>query len=195
MCSKGQELFSLVRKEVQKEENYIPRDYDTVGGMWTVDTWKKNGVYFNIMDEGYTERIFVSDILEAVRKYDDSIIFYKGDVDTLGSVLNSLNEESSKERNSMKMVSNKETVIRLPFIIGAKLYDISEFLDGIRYPEILECDSREVSIRKDSTSKELIYCIDSCDYREADFGRVLFNSEEDAINALHKLKKWGRCLD
>lgn len=53
MSSKIKTLISLVKKE----ENYIPRNYQTIGGMWTVDTWKKNDVMVQVMDEGYTTAI------------------------------------------------------------------------------------------------------------------------------------------
>lgn len=37
MSSKIKTLISLVKKE----ENYIPRNYQTIGGMWTVDDYKE----------------------------------------------------------------------------------------------------------------------------------------------------------
>lgn len=47
---------TLVRK-IKQPENYIQRNYKTIGGMWTVDTWHLNGCIYQVMDEGYTQRI------------------------------------------------------------------------------------------------------------------------------------------
>lgn len=45
-----QELIQKIRKE----EFYVPRDYKTIGGGWTVDTWKRGDIMVQVMDEGYT---------------------------------------------------------------------------------------------------------------------------------------------
>ena len=47
-------IFWELHDCVRKDENYIPRDYQTVGGMWTVDTWKKGDLVLQLMDEGST---------------------------------------------------------------------------------------------------------------------------------------------
>ena len=39
---------------VKQPDFYVPRDYQTIGGMWTVDTWKRGDVTVKLMDEGYT---------------------------------------------------------------------------------------------------------------------------------------------
>ena len=44
------ELVSAVRQP----EFYVPRDYQTMGGRWTVDTWRRAPVQVQSMDEGYT---------------------------------------------------------------------------------------------------------------------------------------------
>jgi hypothetical protein len=51
-------VFHQIEKTVRQKENYIPRNYKTVGGMWTVDTYKKGDVTLQVMDEGWTTRIF-----------------------------------------------------------------------------------------------------------------------------------------
>lgn len=48
------EIFYKLYAIIRKPENYVPRDYQTIGGMWTVDTWRKGDVTLKIMDEGYT---------------------------------------------------------------------------------------------------------------------------------------------
>lgn len=52
-----EELFTSIKLLVKTPENYVPRNYETIGGMWTTDTWKLGDVVFLLMDEGYTEVI------------------------------------------------------------------------------------------------------------------------------------------
>ncbi len=55
------EAFTAIWSQVCAGENYVPRDYQTIGGMWTVDTWKAiiDGVEVTAqqMDEGWTMRL------------------------------------------------------------------------------------------------------------------------------------------
>ena len=39
---------------VKTVEHYVPRGYKTIGGMWTVDMWRKGNVVVRLLDEGYT---------------------------------------------------------------------------------------------------------------------------------------------
>jgi hypothetical protein len=71
------EVFNQIRSIVRKKENYVPRNYKTIGGMWTVDTWFFNGVIFQVMDEGYTSCIF-TDTLSVRINPQDKLIFSKG---------------------------------------------------------------------------------------------------------------------
>lgn len=57
----GFELFNAVRGIIKLPENYKPRGYQTIGGMWTVDTWWYQDVFFQIMDEGWFEQIIFGD--------------------------------------------------------------------------------------------------------------------------------------
>jgi len=47
-------IFSTI---TSNKENYIPRDYQTIGGMWTADTYKFNGIICRIEDEGCSRTI------------------------------------------------------------------------------------------------------------------------------------------
>ena len=47
-------LIQELVNRVKTPENYVPRDYQTIGGMWTVDTWRQGDVTVQLMDEGYT---------------------------------------------------------------------------------------------------------------------------------------------
>lgn len=49
------EKWNAIVKLLKKPENYIPRNYQTIGGMWTVDTYALNGYKFRLEDEGYTQ--------------------------------------------------------------------------------------------------------------------------------------------
>ena len=82
-------LFCEIRSIVKINENYVPRDYQTMGGMWTVDTYKKLNVMFQIMDEGYTTRIITNDV-EVVCNYNNDIEIKKGTIEMLENILKSL---------------------------------------------------------------------------------------------------------
>ena len=49
-----EELFYKIVRLVKTKENYVPRNYQTVGGMWTVDTYKLGNATVQLMDDGYT---------------------------------------------------------------------------------------------------------------------------------------------
>lgn len=49
--------FERIVQAVRDKDYYVPRDFQTIGGMWTVDTWRRDGVTVQLMDEGYTTRI------------------------------------------------------------------------------------------------------------------------------------------
>jgi hypothetical protein len=46
--------FNEVLAAIKKPEYFIPRNYQSIGGMWTVDTWQMGDVSIQLMDEGYT---------------------------------------------------------------------------------------------------------------------------------------------
>jgi hypothetical protein len=56
-------LFYNIIKLVKNRENYVPRNYQTVGGMWTVDTYKLDNVVVQLMDEGYTLRLITEEVI------------------------------------------------------------------------------------------------------------------------------------
>jgi hypothetical protein len=82
-------LFCEIRSIVKTSENYVPRDYKTIGGMWTVDTYKKSNVMFQIMDEGYTTRI-ITDEVEVICNYNNDIEIKKGTIEILEEILKHL---------------------------------------------------------------------------------------------------------
>lgn len=80
-------VFIDLYRKVKVEQNYVERDYKTIGGMWTVDTWKKQfndiTIICNLMDEGYTKRLCIFQntkmIGEAFMNFDNSIDYKLGD--------------------------------------------------------------------------------------------------------------------
>lgn len=58
-------LEELIKK-VRQSRFYIPRDYKTVGGMWTVDTWRRGPVAVKVLDEGYTQQVIAEDLFVTV---------------------------------------------------------------------------------------------------------------------------------
>lgn len=77
-------------------------------------------------------------------------------------------------------------LINLPFKLGGTLYDIFEFVEKYKYHEIYAINASKVEISRDE--KGILYCIDSCDYREKEFGTTLFESMEEARAAIEKLR-------
>lgn len=58
-------LFKQITRVVKRSENYVPRDYQTIGGMWTVDTYKVGDITVQLMDEGYTNKL-ITPTIEAI---------------------------------------------------------------------------------------------------------------------------------
>lgn len=71
---------------------------NSVGGFWTVLTWEYKGVIANLMDEGYTKRLYFNpDVvkLDVVEKYDGTIEYTVGNEDVLKSVYELIFSEES----------------------------------------------------------------------------------------------------
>lgn len=47
-------IFLTVYQSVKQDVNYVPRQYQTIGGAWTRDTWKAGHWTVYMEDEGYT---------------------------------------------------------------------------------------------------------------------------------------------
>lgn len=58
------ELIQLVKQD----KFYVPRDYQTIGGAWTADTWRRGTVTVRVEDEGYTT-VIQAPGLRAVTRY------------------------------------------------------------------------------------------------------------------------------
>lgn len=86
MClDKKNIYFSTIREKVKQPENYVPRDYQTIGGMWTVDTWLYEDTKVQVADEGYTTIISTDKVI--VREdYKNDILFDKGGEEELSQL-------------------------------------------------------------------------------------------------------------
>jgi len=52
-----EQIVERIYQKVRTEGEVVPRNYQTIGGMWTVDTWVLGNVKAQMMDEGYTHVI------------------------------------------------------------------------------------------------------------------------------------------
>lgn len=78
------EIFSMFRSK----GHVVPRDYQTIGGMWTVDTYAHDeiaDVKVQLMDEGWTTRI-VSDSLIVSANGNNRVNFERGNIDDLDTL-------------------------------------------------------------------------------------------------------------
>jgi hypothetical protein len=57
-----EELYQTIVDFVYHPENFVPRDYQTIGGMWTVDKYSRNGISYRIFDDGYGSEIFTENL-------------------------------------------------------------------------------------------------------------------------------------
>lgn len=78
-AQKIEEIFQHVRSNGK----YLERDYKTIGGMWTVDTWYLEDTNLplrvQMMDEGYTSCVMLFPELHAMVTYNQEPKFYQGD--------------------------------------------------------------------------------------------------------------------
>ena len=80
-------LFKCIVKIIRQKGKYI-----TIGGVWSDNTYIKNGVAFQILDEGSTKRVYVRDKLDVYKYYNNEIEFKKGGLDEMQWVLEKLKE-------------------------------------------------------------------------------------------------------
>ncbi len=87
----SKEVYDLI-SQVKKEDFYVPRGYKTIGGMWTVDTWMRDGVVVQVMDEGYTTLIKANG-LAVISGYNgkDYVEYKQGNEEILKEILSKFN--------------------------------------------------------------------------------------------------------
>lgn len=83
----NERILELIRA-VKQKQNYVTRDYKSVGGMWTVDTWKQGSVTVKVMDEGYTT-VVCAPGLDVVLGYNgkEYVEFRLGDLSIVDQIL------------------------------------------------------------------------------------------------------------
>lgn len=81
-------LFNDTVNVLRDRKYYVPRDYQTIGGMWTTDTYKHNGVTLQVMSEGYELRILSEglDIIKTTTNFSEELTFKKGSKSNLEEV-------------------------------------------------------------------------------------------------------------
>ncbi len=87
------EMFNNIKSIIQTRENYIERNHNTIGGMWTVERWELDNVVFMVMDEGYTDRIFLKDKLDVIKKFNNDIEYNIGGKEELEKLINKYKEK------------------------------------------------------------------------------------------------------
>ena len=77
--------LDLIFNFVRNTGAFVPRDYQTIGGMWTVDTYRSDklpGVDVQLQDEGYT-RAIVSDEVIASSCGGAAVVYRRGTEEAL----------------------------------------------------------------------------------------------------------------
>ena len=71
--------FHRLWSRVAQQNNYVPRDYPTIGGMWTVDRYRLGDIECRLMDEGWTQVICAPGLRVSVDGNCDEPRFHEGD--------------------------------------------------------------------------------------------------------------------
>lgn len=70
--------FQYVWSKLRQDANFKPRDYQTIGGGWTTDTWEEQGVRALLQDEGYTRVIVLPGVFSAYQTADRPVQITQG---------------------------------------------------------------------------------------------------------------------
>lgn len=87
--------FYEIKSILKKDENYNNRNYKTIGGRWTVDSWNVRGIKLQQMDEGYTSKMLYENA-EVIQGYNGAeyIKFNNCDYKILDEIFSVLTENS-----------------------------------------------------------------------------------------------------
>lgn len=113
--------------------------------------------------------------IEIVNELHTERLDYESEYVPIIDALNRLAEYEDAEEQGL--------LVRLPCKVGDTVYDISEFVERIPYPEMYEFHTDYIGIRKSDDGKTVI-SLDFMDYYMDDFGRIVFTSREEAEKAL-----------
>lgn len=84
-----QQTFDKLWELIKQDQNYLPPNYQTIGGMWTTEIWELHGVRAMLQDEGFTRSIAAFDTY-AYQTGLFPIQMYRGNQESLENVLNKL---------------------------------------------------------------------------------------------------------
>lgn len=85
---KEKALFDFVTNELRQSIYYVPRNYQTIGGMWTVDTYRYDDITLQIMEEGWFLKIVSLNFIASERS--DHFEIEKGTIKDLEQLMNKL---------------------------------------------------------------------------------------------------------
>lgn len=81
--------------------------------------------------------------------------------------------------------ADKSRFFELPCKVGQKLYDISEFIDGVPHPEMYEIKADYITFyNKFPDRGEIGMTVDDWEYNLSDFGKIVFLNQAEAEAAL-----------
>lgn len=80
-------LFNKVKSTIKNKNNFLEKGFTSLGGVWCVDTWVKDDIVFQVMEEGYTERIFIKEKLDVIKNFDNSIKYIVGNKNCLEDLI------------------------------------------------------------------------------------------------------------
>lgn len=99
----AKETFDRLVSEIKINENFVPRNYKTIGGMWTVETWAKEDFKVQMMDEGYTLVLLKMNADEKIewtimRNYKNDLIFERISEEEFVKDYSIVNKNTSKNK-------------------------------------------------------------------------------------------------
>jgi hypothetical protein len=83
---------------VKQPKYYIPRSYQTIGGMWTVDAYERDGVKVQIMDEGYSTSVIAENLYVQILydyKVGDYVEYKKGTIDIIENLVMKITQKTT----------------------------------------------------------------------------------------------------
>jgi hypothetical protein len=95
-----EEFFQIIADYVRQPEYFVPRDYQSMGGMWTVDRYTRDNISYRIFDEGYGSEIFTEELRVRCtctgNKTEFTIIF--GELGMLEAMANFVKQQVENQR-------------------------------------------------------------------------------------------------
>jgi hypothetical protein len=74
--------FSSIYNAIKQDAFYVPRNFQTIGGAWTRDTWRAGEFTVYLEDEGYTQGIMVKVgervVLNVTRGFNGALNYWDG---------------------------------------------------------------------------------------------------------------------